>query len=317
MVTDLGPRAFGQGYFRMYVLLLIFGTAIVAAGIALVGSGVSIQDHTFDPTVITPGAVAVVGGLILVGLALVLQQLRNIEKAIASRPVKSEIAVGVLAAELPPDPAIPVPSKVVIEPVAEAGPLPVVPAFATPAAQEGERLREKFPSLVRLDSAPVVAASDVSILPKPLVRADEEIDETKNVAAVRQASGAGAAPSGPRFDVSVRPNGHSDRVKNFDSFWPKRKRPGQAAPAVALQTTMPAPTNDPELPVTPLPSAEPEAAVTAIAGAPTPVSILKSGVVDGMAYTLYSDGSIEAQLPQGTLRFGSIAELRNHIEQSA
>ncbi len=47
------------------------------------------------------------------------------------------------------------------------------------------------------------------------------------------------------------------------------------------------------------------------------VSVLKSGVVDGMAYTLYSDGSIEAQLPQGTLRFGSITELRNHIEQSA
>ena len=47
------------------------------------------------------------------------------------------------------------------------------------------------------------------------------------------------------------------------------------------------------------------------------VSVLKSGVVDGMAYTLYSDGSIEAELPQGVLRFGSITELRNHIEQSA
>jgi hypothetical protein len=44
------------------------------------------------------------------------------------------------------------------------------------------------------------------------------------------------------------------------------------------------------------------------------VTILKSGVVEGMAYTLYSDGSIEAQLPQGTLRFGSIAALRSHIE---
>ena len=49
----------------------------------------------------------------------------------------------------------------------------------------------------------------------------------------------------------------------------------------------------------------------------TGVSVLKSGVVNGMAYTLYSDGSIEAQLPEGTLRFGSITELRNHIEQSA
>ena len=47
-----------------------------------------------------------------------------------------------------------------------------------------------------------------------------------------------------------------------------------------------------------------------------PVSVLKSGVVEGMAYTLYSDGSIEAQLPQGTLRFGSITALRNHIEST-
>jgi hypothetical protein len=47
------------------------------------------------------------------------------------------------------------------------------------------------------------------------------------------------------------------------------------------------------------------------------VAILKSGVVDGMAYTLYADGSIEAQLPQGTVRFGSIAELRAHIENNS
>ena len=47
---------------------------------------------------------------------------------------------------------------------------------------------------------------------------------------------------------------------------------------------------------------------------PRSVSILKSGVIDGMAYTLYTDGSIEAQLPQGTMRFASIEELRTHLE---
>lgn len=47
------------------------------------------------------------------------------------------------------------------------------------------------------------------------------------------------------------------------------------------------------------------------------VAVLKSGVVDGMAYTLYVDGSIEAELPQGTLRFASIKELREHLEQNA
>jgi hypothetical protein len=49
---------------------------------------------------------------------------------------------------------------------------------------------------------------------------------------------------------------------------------------------------------------------------PVAVSILKSGVVDGMAYTLYTDGSIEAELAQGVVRFASIEELRNHLEKS-
>ena len=47
------------------------------------------------------------------------------------------------------------------------------------------------------------------------------------------------------------------------------------------------------------------------------VAILKSGVVDGMGYTLYVDGSIEAELPQGTLRFASINELRSHLEKNS
>jgi hypothetical protein len=47
------------------------------------------------------------------------------------------------------------------------------------------------------------------------------------------------------------------------------------------------------------------------------IAILKSGVVDGMGYTLYVDGSIEAELPQGTLRFASINELRSHLEKNS
>jgi len=47
-----------------------------------------------------------------------------------------------------------------------------------------------------------------------------------------------------------------------------------------------------------------------------PVAVLKSGVIDGMAYTLYADGSIEADLPQqGTMRFGSVEALRDHLER--
>lgn len=45
------------------------------------------------------------------------------------------------------------------------------------------------------------------------------------------------------------------------------------------------------------------------------VTVLKSGIVDGMAYSLYSDGSIEAQLPEGMMRFASIDELRSHLDR--
>ncbi len=49
---------------------------------------------------------------------------------------------------------------------------------------------------------------------------------------------------------------------------------------------------------------------------PDGVSVIKSGTVDGMAYTLYSDGSIEAQLPgEGPIRFASLDALRTYVEQ--
>jgi hypothetical protein len=37
-------------------------------------------------------------------------------------------------------------------------------------------------------------------------------------------------------------------------------------------------------------------------------------VIDEMSYTLFTDGSIEAQMPEGTVRFASIEELRQHLE---
>jgi hypothetical protein len=49
----------------------------------------------------------------------------------------------------------------------------------------------------------------------------------------------------------------------------------------------------------------------------TNATILKSGVIDGMAYTLYTDGSIEAQLPDGVMRFASIDDLRAYLERGA
>ena len=49
---------------------------------------------------------------------------------------------------------------------------------------------------------------------------------------------------------------------------------------------------------------------------PRPVRILKSGVINEVAYTLFSDGTIESKTPTQTLHFASIDEFRRHLEGS-
>lgn len=311
----------------MYAFLLILGAVIAAAGVVLIGPGLPFGGRDYDASIVTPGAVAIVGGLILIGLALAVRVLGRIEKALAARPLPHQVLQEEAAASGIEEPAaaparIPFPPKPVAEPVA----LPE-PAIATPRVLPEdaalERLREKFPTLVRLENAPVVEDADVSLSPKPSVRPDEVVAEA-NSAVARQTNGATPARIEPRLEVQARPASRPAQAKNFEAFWPKKQRPGQEAPAPAAKQ----PAAQQPLPVEPVLTPEPvqfqfrELApeprpVTPAPEAPTTVSILKSGVVDGMAYTLYSDGSIEAQLPQGTLRFGSITELRNHIEQSA
>ncbi|MGA8496842.1 MAG: hypothetical protein WB764_15265 [Xanthobacteraceae bacterium] len=314
----------------MYVFLLILGAVIAAAGVVLIGPGLPFGGRDYDASIVTPGAVAIVGGLILIGLALAVRVLGRIEKALAARPLPQPVLQEEAAAPATEEPAAAAPARLPFPPKPAPQPVPSpAPAVATarvlPEDAALERLREKFPTLVRLENAPVVEDADVSLSPKPSVRADEAVAEANNAVA-QQTNGAAPARIEPRLEVQARPASRPERAKNFEAFWPKKQRPGQEAPAPAAQQS--AAQQPPALPVEPVltpepvqfqfrePAPEPRPVAPA-PEAPTMVSILKSGVVDGMAYTLYSDGSIEAQLPQGTLRFGSITELRNHIEQSA
>jgi hypothetical protein len=113
------------------------------------------------------------------------------------------------------------------------------------------------------------------------------------------------------------------RPANFEDAWPRPDRPRAAERAAERTADRPA-----ELPPQrragrpPPPPAEsnaPSAAAERTPPAraeepPAGVTVLKSGVVDGMAYSLYSDGSIEAQMPEGMMRFASIDELRAHLD---
>ena len=68
-------------------VLLVAGLVTTAIGLVLMASGLPIRDGTFDAEILTPGMIAAVGGLLLVGLSLAVRELRRIEQALALRPM--------------------------------------------------------------------------------------------------------------------------------------------------------------------------------------------------------------------------------------
>jgi hypothetical protein len=118
------------------------------------------------------------------------------------------------------------------------------------------------------------------------------IEEPTPAAPARAAGWRPPRPAAAPKPAASRASTASDNP--FDTAWPDKTAPSRREPTLDLP-------------------AEPAAAGTRAEAA----TVLKSGVVDGMAYTLYTDGSIEAELAQGVVRFGSIEELRNHLEKSA
>ena len=276
----------------MPVVLLVLGILATGAGIVAVGFGIPISEFSLGNTLIVSGAVALSAGLVLIGLAAAVSQLTQIAEALRPR-------AGARPLRLPDsaEPAAPTRAQAKLAPVEE----PVAEPVGEPAGDLSttaiERLRS---SLVRPERKGVAEGE----------APDEAVPGAAPVAArtasagasANGAAGAGAAESSKkaRLDFLFRSKQRAAPAESFDKVWPKRPQRGPNAAAGQDDDDRSPPRQE----TTP----EPEA---------RPTAILKSGVVDGMAYTLYVDGSIEAQLPQGTVRFGSIAELRAHIENNS
>jgi hypothetical protein len=255
----------------MSLFLLVLGVVITAIRLVLAGSGISVQEHTFDATKGMPGMIAVIGGCILIGLAFVVRALLRVERALTVRRAARAARAAEASAE---------PGRIAFPPEPKAVPR----APSAPAAMASLLASSDAPAVAaqgpadQIENAPIVEENDVSLLPKAPVRPEEE-----------------------------------SKASIFDALWRKIQRPtpgAEAPPAQAVASGLAQPS------ARPVDAATPQAAAPvrppAFAAA---LSILKSGVVEGIAYTIYSDGSIEARLPDGTLRFRSIAELRNHIAQ--
>lgn len=296
----------------MSLFLWVVGALTALAGLALVATGAIPHEAMSDSASLTQGAIALVGGLLLIGIGVTVHELRRIERAIANRPSRTAQFDEGQAADLGEANGQP---RISFPPKATASPTPAGAVAAALSAEDttSEHLRTKIPAWNQNEAEPGFAAGDVPALSR-LPLPPESLKERRE-SGVRGYSGNGATPPRAIPDIEARPrlsgSPATPRGRGLNALWPvgQRREPqtaaahAQAAVARVLPAGGPALASEALTEAVAVPSQKAEA-----------VSILKSGVIEGMAYTLYSDGSIEAQLPQGTLRFGSIAALRDHIE---
>jgi hypothetical protein len=282
----------------MSTVLFIVGALALIGGAALAGFGIPVSEFSFGNTLIMAGATTATGGLIVIALGAVVSQLQRLNEALAAPAMPAHQHEPFEAAALG-QPAEPHP----FEPRGPSTP----PEFPMPAPAP----------VLRNPDEPVEVAEEVSLSPQTAVA--EPIDQEPPEEPREPPPWMRSRPA-PEPVKEERP-----RSSFFDSMWPpENKMFGRTdeAPPAGETAEQPPPLAGPEpehVPEAELAEPEPaEPAVQPAEEAPRPraIAILKSGVVDGMSYTLYVDGSIEAELPQGTLRFASIHELRAHLEQN-
>jgi hypothetical protein len=319
-------------------LLFGIGAVAVVVGAVMVGFGIPINEFSFGNTLIVAGTTAAVGGLVIIGLGVVVAQLQRINEALAEgtpiRPVDEfESAAGARA--VPVRGRVPFPPKPKID-ARLREPHPIEPSMGTSVADmpvEEHQEQSFAPTLRNPDEPPVTVEDDVSLSPQhPMAAPAPAADDLGAPAPV-------ASPL-PSFDVNdldenrqesrldadwpaLRPSPAPEQSRQphstyFDAMWPPEPTPARILAGTEAKSFEPKFDLPPrEAAAEPVERAEPEAPAFRLENEPRSVAILKSGVVDGMGYTLYVDGSIEAELPQGTLRFASINELRSHLEQNS
>jgi hypothetical protein len=298
----------------MIIVLQVAGVVAVLVGLVTIGVGIPVKEFSFGNTLILAGTVGLCTGMILLGLSVVAGELRSVARRLAApRPAGEPRAK---AAALPAFPAAqtqgdngpvftrdqPPPVSSQTEPTAPPwhedaasrarldAPLEVEQAQAAPAPPVKPRRNLLFASSVRKDRERPPA--------RPGEPAAGDLRTPPPVAP--NAAEAGEVPPASFEDAWPKP----DRARSPEV--PPQRRASRLAPAEST-VSVAAERSPPPAP----PAAPPSAPAD-----PTPtVTVLKSGVVDGMAYSLYSDGSIEAQMPEGMMRFASIDELRAHLDQ--
>jgi hypothetical protein len=317
----------------MSVVLYAVGAFATLAGVAMIGFGIPDNAFSFGNTLIMSGVTALVGGLIVASLGVVVAQLRRLAEVLVSRtsarpsrPLDNMFGGSgsrdMTGVQFPPKPKSEAREPFSLEPRLGA------PAPTESPADEGPS-HSFAPALRNPEESEVTVEDDVSLSPRhPMAgrQGATDLDEPARNMPFGHESAETEHRDEPTRDAGWRPSprptpddqapARRSHSTYFDAMWPSEPKPAKEP---EIRPADP----EPEPYVSTFEPPQHEAAAEAQPEPETPkpetqsVAILKSGVVDGMGYTLYVDGSIEAELPQGTLRFASINELRSHLEKNA
>jgi hypothetical protein len=286
----------------MLIALLIAGIGFLLAGLLGIALGIPVKEFSFGNTEILGGVITACTGAILLGLWMAIRELREIAQELAfgaaamPRAALPQSDTG----SAPHDHAAENDGLLFNQPgaanPAEAEPAPPSAPPTPPPWHEETASRDR----VRGDPPPALPASAVEAAPAPKQRRNLLFSSTS-----RKERERAEAPA---------PGNTGEPPATFEEAWPQSER---ARPPEALirRSARPASTAAEANagPIVDRPADRPPPAVRN--EDPPAVTMLKSGIVDGMAYSLYSDGSIEAQMPEGMMRFASIDELRAYLDQ--
>ena len=290
----------------MMVGMLVAGIGLVVAGLAAIGYGITIKEFSTGNTLIVSGVIGFCTGAIMLGLCLAVRELQNIARRLGGgvAQARGEVAVRpVLPPGLSREPVSgetgfpfnqeAAPNASGVDPAASSSP---------PPWQDEAATRERGDAPAELETAEAAPAKPKrNLLFSSSSRKERERAQSRtseplppDLLSADLRPNASAAPPPPLPPAEPPPPPPS-----FDDAWPKpeRAKPTETSPQRR-----------------PLRPPEPNGGA-ARGGEQSAVTVLKSGVVDGMAYSLFSDGSIEAQMPEGMMRFASIDELRSHLDQ--
>jgi hypothetical protein len=285
----------------MMFVMLVAAIGLVLAGLLAIAYGIGVQLSTGN-TLIIAGVIGVCTGAIMLGLWMTVRELKNISRRLGDDVPEARgeamarpgLPVAATRDSAPADGGFPAAEQ-------PGGSGPFAPAALPPWQNEAVLRDHPIPEPMHPEPPPSASKPKRNLLFSSTSRKERERAQARSSEPLPpdllSPDLRSKSPIAPLDDPAEPP------PPSFEDAWPKaeRARPGEIAPQ-RRSGRMP-----PTL-------AEANGGPAHAEDRPE-VTVLKSGVVDGMAYSLYSDGSIEAQMPEGMMRFASIDELRAHLDQ--